>query len=112
MVRGSDGDPAADRDRERQSITVVELGARFMKEHVAVRCKPTTQSEYKRSVELFINPFFGKQRARTVTPADVAELQGSQSHIPYQANLTLGGSVENDRPCGNMGHSGTSYQSL
>lgn len=89
-VRGADGDPAADRDRERQSITVVELGARFMKEHVAVRCKPTTQSEYKRSVELFINPFFGKQRARTVTPADVAELHGSQSHIPYQANRTLG----------------------
>ncbi len=89
-VRGADGDPATDRDRERQSITVVELGARFMKEHVAVRCKPTTQSEYKRSVELFINPFFGKQRARTVTPADVAELHGSQSHIPYQANRTLG----------------------
>jgi integrase len=89
-VRGGDGDPAAIRDQERQSATVKELGARFLKEHVAVRCKPTTQAEYKRSVELFINPFFGNQRARTVTTADVADLHGTYAHIPYQANRTLG----------------------
>lgn len=89
-VRGNDGDPAAGRDKERQSCTVEELGRRFLAEHVATRCKPTTQAEYKRSVELFINPFFGKQRARTVSSADVAELHGAHAHIPYQANRTLG----------------------
>ncbi|MFZ2871451.1 tyrosine-type recombinase/integrase [Zavarzinia sp.] len=89
-VRGSDGDPAAIRDRERQSATVKELGERFLKEHVATRCKPTTQAEYKRAVELFINPFFGNQRARAVSPADVSELHGAHAHIPYQANRTLG----------------------
>lgn len=89
-VRGNDGDPAAVRDRERQSATVTELGDRFLKEHVAVRCKPSTQAEYKRCVELFINPFFGKQRARSVSTADVAELHGAHAHIPYQANRTLG----------------------
>ncbi len=89
-VRSGDGDPAAVRDQERQSATVKDLGARFLKEHVAVRCKPTTQAEYKRSVELFINPFFGNQRARTVTTADVADLHGTYAHIPYQANRTLG----------------------
>ncbi|MFU0506410.1 tyrosine-type recombinase/integrase [Pseudaminobacter sp. NGMCC 1.201702] len=89
-VRGNDGDPAAVRDRERQSATLTELGARFLKEHVAVRCKPSTQAEYKRCVELFINPFFGKQRARSVTTADVAEMHGAHAHIPYQANRTLG----------------------
>ena len=89
-VRGNDGDPAAARDRERQSATVTELGERFLKEHVAVRCKPSTQAEYKRCVELFINPFFGKQRARSVSTADVAELHGAHAHIPYQANRTLG----------------------
>ena len=52
------------------SFTVGQLGARFLKEHVAVRCKPTTQSEYRRSVELFIDPFFGQQRVRSVTTAD------------------------------------------
>ncbi len=89
-VRGNDGDPAAVRDRERQSATLNELGARFLKEHVAVRCKPSTQAEYKRCVELFINPFFGKQRVRSVTTADVAEMHGAHAHIPYQANRTLG----------------------
>ena len=89
-VRGNDGDPAAIRDKERQSCTVEELGRRFLAEHVATRCKPTTQAEYKRSVELFINPFFGNQRARTVSSADVSELHGAHAHIPYQANRTLG----------------------
>ncbi|SMH43445.1 tyrosine-type recombinase/integrase [Azospirillum agricola] len=89
-VRGADGDPAALRDQERQSTSVQELGERFLKEHVAVRCKPRTQGEYKRAIELFINPFFGTQRTRTVTPADVADLHGTYSHIPYQANRTLG----------------------
>lgn len=89
-VRGGDADPAADRNRERQSLSVKELGARFLKEHVAVRCKPSTQAEYKRAVELFINPFFGSQRARSVSSADVSELHGAHAHIPYQANRTLG----------------------
>ncbi len=90
QARSGESDPAADRDALRQSLTVEQLGARFLKEHVAVRCKPTTQAEYLRSVELFIDPFFGKQRVRSVTTADVAELHGSLSHVPYQANRTLG----------------------
>src|SRR6266404_9572697 len=90
QARSGGSDPAADRDALRQSLTVEQLGARFLREHVAVRCKPTTQSEYLRSVELFIDPFFGKQRVRSVTTADVAEFHGSLSHTPYQANRTLG----------------------
>jgi hypothetical protein len=89
-VRGGGADPAALRDQERQSMTVKALGERFLKEYVAVRCKPTTQAEYKRSVELFINPFFGNQRVRTVATADIADMHGAHAHIPYQANRTLG----------------------
>ena len=90
QVKGAGADPAADRDAERQAITVTELGARFLKQHVAVRCKPTTCAEYRRSVELFINPFFKSQRVRAVSTADVAEFQAGLAHIPYQANRTLG----------------------
>jgi integrase len=90
QARSGGSDPAAERDALRQSLTVEQLGARFLKEHVAVRCKPTTQSEYRRSVELFIAPFLGKQRIRSVTTADIAELHGSLAYIPYQANRTLG----------------------
>lgn len=89
-VRGAGADPAAARDLERQSLTVKEPGERFLKQHVAVRCKPRTQGEYKRAVELFINPFFGAWSARSVTTADVADLHGAYAHIPYQANRTLG----------------------
>ena len=90
QVRGAGEDPAALRDAERLAVTVKELGQRFLNQHVKVRCKPTTQGEYRRSVELFIDPFFGNQRVRSVRAADVAELHGSLSHIPYQANRTLG----------------------
>jgi integrase len=90
QVRGAGGDPAALRDAERLAVMVKELGQRFLKQHVATRCKPSTQGEYRRSVELFIDPFFGNQRVRSVQPADVAELHGSMAHIPYQANRTLG----------------------
>jgi integrase len=89
-VRGAAGDPAAHRDSERQATTMKQLGERFLKQHVAVHCKSSTQGEYKRSVELFLDPFFASQRVRSVTPADVAELHSSMSHIPYQANRTLG----------------------
>jgi integrase len=89
-VRGADGDPAAMRDADRQSTTMKELGQRFLNQYVPVRCKPSTQAEYRRSVELFLDPFFAKQRVRSVTTADVAEFHGSLSHIPYQANRTLG----------------------
>ena len=89
-VRGANGDPAALRDADRQSTTMKELGQRFLEQYVPVRCKPSTQAEYRRSVELFLDPFFAKQRVGSVTTADVAELHGSLSHIPYQANRTLG----------------------
>ena len=89
-VRGANGDPAALRDAERQSTTMKELGERFLTQYVPTRCKPSTQAEYRRSVELFLDPFFAKQHVRSVTTADVAELHGSLSHIPYQANRTLG----------------------
>ena len=89
-VRGANGDPAALRDAERQSTTMKELGERFLAQYVPVRCKPSTEAEYRRSVELFLDPFFAKQHVRSVSTADVAELHGSLSHIPYQANRTLG----------------------
>jgi integrase len=89
-VRGGEGDPAAARDAERQSTTMKDLGRRFLDQHASVRCKPSTQAEYRRCVELFIQPFFAKQHARSVTTAEVSDLHWSLSHIPYQANRTLG----------------------
>jgi integrase len=83
-------DPAREHDQERKAPTVKGLGERFLKEHVAVRCKPSTQAEYKRSVELFINPKLGTRRVTDIERKDIAALHHGLSHTPYQANRTLG----------------------
>lgn len=84
------GDPATDRDKRKASSALKEFGQRFLKEHVAVHCKPSTYGEYKRSVELFINPKLGSHRIIDVTRADVVNLHQSMKTTPYQANRTLG----------------------
>lgn len=38
-------DPSGERQAERKAPNMAELGARFLAEHVAHRCKPTTQRE-------------------------------------------------------------------
>lgn len=83
-------DPAKELDQARKAPTMKGLGERFLKEHVAVRCKPSTQAEYKRSVELFINPKIGTRKVTDIERQDITELHHGLSHIPYQANRTLG----------------------
>ncbi|WP_312798593.1 tyrosine-type recombinase/integrase [Tianweitania sp.] len=83
-------DPARDRDRRKASPTMKEFGERFLDDHVASHCKASTHGEYKRSVELFINPKLGSHRLIDITRADVVELHQSMRATPYQANRTLG----------------------
>jgi integrase len=73
----------------RGAPTVASLGARFLREHVAVRCKPSTASEYRRAVELFINPAMGNHKVVDVARADIAKLHHGLREIPYQANRVL-----------------------
>lgn len=83
-------DPAKELDQTRKSPTMKGLGERFLDDYVAVRCKPSTQGEYKRSVELFINPKIGTRKVTDIERRDISELHHSLRHIPYQANRTLG----------------------
>jgi len=83
-------DPVKDLDQARVAPTVKGIGERFLKEHVALRCKPSTQAEYKRSVEFFINPKIGTRKVTDIERKDIAEIHQSLSHIPYQANRTFG----------------------
>ncbi|MEM6411417.1 MAG: tyrosine-type recombinase/integrase [Pseudomonadota bacterium] len=83
-------DPSGDRQRERKAPNVSALCNRFLEEHVALRCKPTTQREYKRACELFIKPKLGSLRVMAVTRPDVAELHHGLRDRPYQANRVLG----------------------
>lgn len=76
--------------QHRGAPTVASVGERFLREHVAVRCKPSTASEYRRALELFIYPAMGNHKIVDVARADIAKLHQSKQHIPYQANRTLG----------------------
>ena len=83
-------DPAEEIRNHRRAPTVGALCDRFMQEHVPHRCKPSTQAEYRRSVDLFIKPRIGHLKLVDVKRADVARLHHDLRHIPDQANRTLG----------------------
>lgn len=61
-----------------------------MKEHVEHRCKPSTEGEYRRSIDLFIKPPLGTFKVQDVKRQDIAKLHQDMGRIPYQANRTLG----------------------
>ena len=83
-------DPGAQRDRLRAAATMKEFGKRFLDEHVASHCKPSTQYEYRRCVDLFITPKLGTLKVIDITRADVVELHQGLKETPYQANRVLG----------------------
>lgn len=83
-------DPSAEHSHMRRSPTMKELGQRFLDEYVPTHCRPTTAREYRRSVELFINPDLGTRKVIDVERANVAKLHHGLRDKPYQANRTLG----------------------
>jgi hypothetical protein len=56
------------------SATVESLGERLMRERVLVRCKPSTQREYRRALMLFIDRNLRRRYVAEVTRADVSEI--------------------------------------
>jgi integrase len=79
-----------DRDRQKGAITIAELGARFLQEHVSQHCKPRTAYEYRRAVQLFIDPALGCHRVSDLLRADVSQFHHDLRDRPYQANRALG----------------------
>ena len=88
VARGDN--PAEEIRYHRRAPTVAEVCERFMTEHVLVRCKPTTQKEYRRSIDLFIKPAMGNRKIADIVRADVSKLHHDLRDKPYQANRTLG----------------------
>ena len=83
-------DPAAERDADRKAATVKALGRRFLDEYVPDHCKASTAYEYRRSVELFVDPRIGNRKVTEIQRSDIAELHHGMRKTPYQANRTLG----------------------
>ncbi len=81
--------PAEDIAQLRRAPTIAALCDRFFKEHALERCKPTTQKEYRRALNIFIKPAIGGFKIIDVERKDIAALHHKYRHIPYQANRTL-----------------------
>ena len=71
------------------ALTVAALAERYLREHVALRCKPTTAARYRLAIERHIVPALGRLPASAVTRAHVADLQHGLSDRPALANLVV-----------------------
>ncbi len=83
-------DPRETQARRKSEPVMADLCRRFLDEYVPVHCNPSTQTEYRRSVKLFIDPVIGELRASAVERKDIAALHHGLQDKPYQANRTLG----------------------
>ena len=77
--------PAQEISEHRRAATVSTLCERFYREHVEERCKPTTQREYKRAIELYIKPAIGAFKYRRCFP------HGYQPTAPFVARAPVPG---------------------
>ena len=82
--------PAEEISQHRMAPTVSTLCERFFQSHVMERCKPSTQGEYRRAIDLFIVPAVGSFKVVDVERKDIANLHHKFRDKPYQANRTLG----------------------
>ncbi len=82
-------DPAADRDAHRRALTIKDLAERFDEQHISIRIKKNTATEYRRLLKTHILPRIGSFLVAEVTRADIATFHHNMRHIPYQANRCL-----------------------
>ena len=66
--------------------TVGELAERYLEKHVAVRCKPKTESMYRLVVAKYILPAFGRRPALALGHREVTAFHHSLSATPVMAN--------------------------
>ena len=83
-------DPSGQKRRDRRAPQMAALCDRFIDEYVPVRCKPSTQREYRRCCDIFIRPKIGAMRVQDITRPDIATLHHGLRDKPYQANRVLG----------------------
>ena len=68
---------------------VAEIGERYMREHVAVRCKPTTARAYRHALDKFLLPTFGSLPLGAIGGDQVAALHYRLHKTPTMANRVV-----------------------
>ena len=71
------------------TVTVAVLAERYLKEYVAVHCKSSSAKLYRRALDKFILPAYGRVAIEAVEREHVSALHYSLRDIPYQANRVL-----------------------
>jgi integrase len=82
-------DPAGKRTDDRKGLTVAELAATFLSEHVASKRRAGTAVLYTALLNRLVVPAVGTLKANRVTRADLAKLHLKMKRTPYQANRVL-----------------------
>jgi len=85
----SGNNPAMDVRVYRKAPTLTEINERFVKEHVELRLKPTTQANYKQIMKAYVLPALGDRKVSEIIHKDVVELHTALGYTPYQANRAL-----------------------
>ena len=81
------GKSPADNAREKRNTPTFEKVVEcFIKEHVELKLKPNTQSDYKHILRKFLVPAFGKRRVSDIAYKDIYELHLKLKDTPTQAN--------------------------
>ena len=79
--------PAPDAD---DAPTVADLAERYLREYVAVRCKPATLERYRQLIDRHVVPMLGALPVAGVGRAQVAELHYRLRRTPVAANDAVG----------------------
>ena len=69
--------------------TIAEVAERYMREHVAVRCKPATARSCRYTLDKYLLPVFGSRALGTIGREEVAALQYRLHNTPTMANRVV-----------------------
>lgn len=89
-------DPAVERERRKQDaadreemLTFAELAQCFLREHAAIRCKPSTAINYEILLRIHTVPLIGTCKINSLTKSDIQKLHTKLSAKPLIANRVL-----------------------
>lgn len=82
-------DPAHDKADDRKALTVAQLTALFLAEHVKVKRKAGTYANYEQVLRCNVIPELGTTRATKLRRTDLIRLHLAKQSTPYQANNTV-----------------------
>jgi integrase len=83
-------DPAAERARDKESLTVKELIETFLSDHAELKLKPTTAKRYRHLLQHCAVPELGATKAAALTRAAIAKLHSRMRRNAVSANRMLG----------------------